>query len=159
MADVQMPKSASADSQPGISTGSSTGGRNGGDRVYSHGRASTSPRCGFKWVYQCLEEALEVRRRGDQELYIDGFDADHHSTHGMEIEQDLIRHVIGVKGRMLHKIEDFCGIFIIVGDCEDGQCELNLIGVPSACVLGEFIIEMLGHGYYSIIETLERLGW
>ena len=159
MADLQMPKSASADSQPGISARSSTGGRDGGDRVLSHGRASTSPRCGFRWVARCLEEALEERRKEANEECIDEFNDDHYSSHVMEIGQPFIRHVIGVKGRMLHKIEDFCGIFIVVGDCEDGLCELTLIGAPSACILGEFIIDMLGYGYYSIIGTLERLGW
>ena len=42
-----------------------------------------------------------------------------------------IRHVIGIRGRMLREIEDFCGVFIIVNDCEN-SCEVNLLGLPYA---------------------------
>ena len=77
----------------------------------------------------------------------------------MNIDKPTIRHVIGAGGRMLRKIEDFCGVFIIVGASLDDSCELLLLGLPNACILGDFIIEMLGLGYFPIIETLIRLGW
>ena len=154
-----MPKSASTDSQPEAATRAPVGGRKDGDRVHSNAQASTSPRCGFKWVDQKLKEALEQRRKGDEEMCINGFDEHHYSCHAIDIHQASVRHIIGTGGRMLRKIEDFCGVFIIVGDCINGHCEIILLGLPSACILGEFIIEMLEHGYFSIIETLVRLGW
>ena len=76
----------------------------------------------------------------------------------MEITRASIRHIIGVRGHMLRKIEDFCGIFIMISDCED-SCEVSLLGLPYACMLGGFIIEMLDQGYYSILELLIRHGW
>ena len=110
----QMPKSASVDSYPGIASTSSAAAREEGDRVLSHGQASTSPRCGFQWVARQLQEALDQKRRWDDSTVVGGFDDQHYSRHCVEIGRDSIRHVIGVRGRMLRKIEDFCGIFIIV---------------------------------------------
>ena len=155
----QMPKSASADSCPQTAPRSFAAGRADGDRVHSHGRASTSPRCGFKWVSQHLEEALTEKRHWDDYIQEGGFDDQHYSRHCVEIAKSAIRHVIGVRGRMLRKIEDFCGIFITLHDAYDDICEVNLLGLPYACILGAFIVEMLGQGYYSIVESLIRHGW
>ena len=154
----QMPKSASADFCPQTDPRSSADGRADGDRVNSHGRASTSPRCGFKWVSQHLQEALEERKRFDDCSAEGGFDETHYCLHCIEILKGSARHVIGAKGQMLRKIEDFCGVFIFLTDYED-CCEVNLVGLPSACILGAFIVEMLDKGYYSIIESLIRHGW
>ena len=154
----QMPKSASADSCPRTIPRSSADGRADGDRVHSHGQASTSPRCGFKWVSQHLQQALEERRRWDDSSAEGGFDENHHCLHCVQIEKGSARHVIGTKGRMLQKIEDFCGVFIFLTDYED-CCEVYLVGLPAACILGAFIIEMLNQGYYSIMESLIRHGW
>ena len=154
----QMPKSASADSYPGIASTSSAAAREEGDRVLSHGQASTSPRCGFQWVARQLQEALDQKRRWDDSTVVGGFDDQHYSRHVVEIGRGSIRHIIGVRGRMLRKIEDFCGIFIMISDCED-TCEVSLLGLPYACLLGGFIVEMLDQGYYSIMEFLVRHGW
>ena len=155
----QMPKSAFADSCPQTAPRSFAAGREDGDRVHSHGRASTSPRCGFKWVSQHLEEALVEKRHWDDYIQEGGFDDQYYSRHCVEIAKSAIRHVIGVRGRMLRKIEDFCGIFITVTDAYDDTCEVNLLGLPYACLLGAFIVEMLEQGYYSIMEFLVRHGW
>ena len=154
----QMPKSASADFGPRAAPRSSADGRADGDRVHSHGQASTSPRCGFKWVAQQLQEALEEQRRWDDSTLQGGFDEHHYIYHCVEIDTGSTRHVIGAKGRMLRKIEDFCGVFIMVADSED-CCEVSFLGLPAACILGAFIVEMLDKGYYSIIESLIRHGW
>ena len=154
----QMPKSASADSSPGMAPRSSADARADGDRVHSHGHASTSPRCGFQWVALQLHEALEEKRRWDDSTVEGGYDDKHYSRHCMEINRASIRHIIGVRGRMLRKIEDFCGVFIMISDYED-SCEVSLLGLPYACMLGGFIIEMLDQGYYSILEFLIRHGW
>ena len=154
----QMPKSASADFCPQTAPRSLADGRADGDRVHSHSRASTSPRCGFKWVSQHLQESLEERRRWDDSSAEGGFNEHHYCLHCIEILRGSVRHVIGAKGRMLRKIEDFCGVFITLTDYED-CCEVNLIGLPSACILGAFIVEMLDKGYYSIMESLIRHGW
>ena len=50
-----------------------------GDRVHCHGRASTSPRCGFKWTHLQLQEALEEKRRWDDSTVKGGFDDHHYS--------------------------------------------------------------------------------
>ena len=154
----QMPKSASADFYPSTAPRSSADGRADGDRVHSHGQASTSPRCGFKWVAQQLQEALEEKRLWDDSTVEGGFDDHHYCLHCIEIDKGAIRHIIGARGRMLRKIEDFCGVFIMLADSED-CCEVSLIGLPSACILGAFIIEMVDRGYYSIMESLVRHGW
>ena len=119
---------------------------------------STSPRCGFQWVALQLQEALEEKRRWDDSTVEGGYDAHHYCLHCVEIDRASIRHVIGVRGRMLRKIEDFCGVFIMIADSED-FCEVSLLGLPSACILGAFILEMLERGYYSIMESLIRHGW
>ena len=155
----QMPKSASADSCPRMAPRSSAAERADGDRVHSHGQASTSTRCGFKWVSLELQEALEEKRQWDDAIVEGGFDEHHSCLHCIEIGKGSIRHVIGAKGRMLRKIEDFCGVFIMIADSYEDSCEVNLIGLPSACILGAFIIQMLDRGYYSIMESLVRHGW
>ena len=86
-------------------------------------------------------------------LWRGGYDAHHYCLHCVEIDRGSIRHVIGVHGRMLRKIENFCGVFIMIADSED-SCEVSLLGLPSACILGAFILEMLERGYYSIMESL-----
>ena len=91
-------------------------------------------------------------------LWRGGYNAHHYCLHCVEIDRGSIRHVIGVHGRMLRKIEDFCGVFIVIADSED-SCEVSLLGLPSACILGAFILEMLERGYYSIMESLIRHGW
>ena len=105
-----------------------------------------------------LQEALDQKRRWDDSTVEGGFDDQHYSRHCMEIGRGSIRHIIGVRGRMLRKIEDFCGVFIMISDYED-SCEVSLLGLPYACLLGGFIIEMLDQGYYSIMEFLIRHGW
>ena len=154
----QMPKSASADSCPREAPRSSVAGGTDGDRVHSHGQASTSPRCGFQWVSLQLQEALDEKRLWDDSSVEGGFDEHHYGLHCIEIGKGSIRHVIGARGRMLRKIEDFCGVFIMITDSEE-FCEVSLLGLPYACILGAFIIKMLDRGYYSIMESLVRHGW
>ena len=154
----QMPKSASADFYPRTAPRSSADGRADGDRVHSHGQASTSPRCGFKWVSIKLQEALEEKRRWDDSTMEGGFDDQHYSRYCIEIAKGATRHVIGVQGRMLRKIEVFSGVFIMINDYE-GSYEVNLLGLPYACILGAFIVKMLEQGYYSIMEFLLQHGW
>ena len=90
---------------------------------------------------------------------MEGWFGDHHyNLHCVEIGRGSIRRVIDVRGHMLRKIEDFCGAFIIIADYE-GSCEVSLLRLPYACILGAFIIEMLDRGYYSIMESLVRHGW
>ena len=60
-----MPKSASAASWPKTAPGSSIAAGLDGDRVHSHGQASASPHCGFKWVSLQLQEVLEEKRHWD----------------------------------------------------------------------------------------------
>ena len=153
-----MPKPASADSCPRTAPSSSSATGLDGDRVHSHGRASTSPLCGFKWVYLQLQEVLEEKRRWDDSNVEWGFDEHHYSLHCIDIDRGSIRHVIGARGRTLRKIKVFYDVFIMVADYEDSR-EVSLLGLPYACILGAFIIKMLDRGYYSIIESLVRHGW
>ena len=46
----------------------------------------------------------------------------------------------------------------MICDTSDDSCEVNLLGLPYACILGAFILEMLEQGYYSIMESLIRHG-
>ena len=105
-----------------------------------------------------MQKALEEQRRWDDSTLEGGFDEHHYIYHCVEIDTGSTRHVIGAKGRMLRKIEDFCGVFIMVADSED-CCEVSFLGLPAACILGAFIVQMLDKGYYSIIESLIRHGW
>ena len=154
----QMPKSASADSSPGMAPSCSADARADGDRVHSHSHASTSPRYGFKWISLQLQESLQEKQRWDDSIVEGGYDAHHYYLHCVEIDRGSIRHVIGVHGHMLRKIEDFCGVFIMIADSED-SCEVSLLGLPFACILGAFILKMLERGYYSIMQSLVRHGW
>ena len=94
----QMPKSASADSCPRMAPRSSAEERADGDRVHSHGQASTSPRCGFKWVSLKLQEALEEKRRWDDSTMEGGFDDHHYSRYCVEIDRGSVRHIMAFKG-------------------------------------------------------------
>ena len=95
-----------------------------------------------------LQEALEERQRWDDYTVEGESDDQHYSLHCVEIAKGAIRHVIGVRGRMLRKIEDFYGVFITINDDHEDSCEVNLLGLSYTCILGDFIIKMLKQGCY-----------
>ena len=43
-------------------------------------------------------------------------------------------------------------------DYED-CCEVNLVNLLFACILGAFVVEMLDKGCYSMMESLIQHGW
>ena len=103
----QMPKSTSADSCPRTAPRSSVDARADGDRVHSHGQASMSLLCGFKWVFQHLQKTMEEKRCWDNSSTEGGFDEHHYCLHCIEVDRGSIRHIIGAKGGILRKTEDF----------------------------------------------------
>ena len=69
-----------------------------------------------------------------------------------------LKHIIGRGGRTLHKLESFVVVFASVFDTEIGP-EICFVGCPRACLLAEFIVEMIVGGHYSIMESLARNGF
>ena len=152
MAHLQMADSQATNSQAKGQPTRSQGDEN--ERAHSHTMASTSPRCGFLWLYKELDERLatysleEGKDLADHD-YIDRF---------ISVSPMSLKHVIGRGGRTLHKLESFVGVFASVADTEMGP-EICFVGSPHACLLAEFIVEMIVGGHYSIMESLARNGF
>ena len=68
-------------------------------------------------------------------------------------------HVIGRGGRMLRRIEDFCGVFLSLSDVSCEMAELTIYGTSRGCAMVQFIKDMLIEGVYSVIDTLARHGF
>ena len=144
MADSQATNSH-AKGQPAQSQGDDN------ERVHSHTMASTSPRCGFLWFHKELDErllawSLEEGEDLDDYDYID---------RSMFVSPLSLKHFIGRGGRTLHKLESFVAVFASIVDTETGP-EICFVGGPHACLLPEFIAEMIVGDHYSIMESLAR---
>ena len=137
----------------------STGWVEHGTRVESHQTASTSPRCGFGWLRDHLGRGLEEWRREENEACIDGFNDTHYRHRYKEVAKGFLPHIIGRGGRVIQKLEQFCGIFAFIEDHGHETAEVVFVGFPPAVLLGEFIVDMLISGHYSIMESLARSGF
>ena len=132
------------------------------ERMASHYKASTSLRCGFKWLEDKLKEDKELWMINDQNEAneeIDEFSdyAWHYRYH--PVPRSRLRHVIGRGGRMLHKLESFLGVFAFVRERVDDDPRIVLVGQRHAVILGEFIVTMIAMGHYTIMESLARAGF
>ena len=79
------------------------------ERVWSHAAATTSPRCAFGWFVGRLRERqspLAAVDEGEAPIRDDEM-----IRHSMTFFKSTAPHIIGCGGRMLHRIEDFCGVF------------------------------------------------
>ena len=151
MAHLQMADSQATNSQAKGPPTRSHGEDN--DRAQSHTMASTSPRCGFLWLQKELDEQLAAWSLEEGEDL-----ADHtYIDRSISVSPGSLKHVIGRGGRTLHKLESFVGVFASVVDTETGP-EVCFVGRPQACLLAEFIVEMIVGGHYSIMESLARNG-
>ena len=126
-------------------------------RVWSHSAATTSPRCAFTWFLRrwgeleapmvALEEGVAPMSQNDMIM------------HTIKFSKTTAPHVIGRGGRMLRRIEDFCGVFLSLHDVSSDVVELAVYGPSRGCALVQFIGEMLIEGVYSVIDTLARQGF
>ena len=152
MAHLQMADSQGTNSQ---AKGQPTNSKGDDDeRVHSHTLASTSPRCGFHWLHKELDERLAAWSLEEGE----DLDDHHCQDKCMSIPSSDLKHIIGRGGRTLHKLESFVGVFASVVDTKTGP-EICFVGCPRACLLAEFIVEMIMGGHYSIMESLARNGF
>ena len=126
-------------------------------RVWSHAEATTSPRCAFSWFSSRLEELqAPLVVVGEGEAPINETDM---LMHQMKFFKTVAPHVIGRGGRMLRRIEDFCGVFLSLSDVSSDMVELTIYGPSRGCALVQFIGDMLIEGVYSILDTLARHGF
>ena len=123
-------------------------------RQGSHRAAGPSPRCALGWVYNRINE-MELALLEDIEGPIT---SDSVVTHCATIGKSGIGHFIGKKGHMLHKIERFCGVFLILNDSET-EVEILMWGLVRACALAQFIAEAFNLGFYSIVDSLSCLSF
>ena len=126
-------------------------------RVWSHAEATTSPRCTFRWLSNHLEELqapLVVVEEGEAPINENDI-----IMHRMQFFKTLAPHIIGRGGRMLRRIEDFCGVFLSLSDVSSDMVQLTIYGPARGCALVEFIRDMLIEGVYSVIDTLARQGF
>ena len=142
--------------------GTSLGSAADMERMASHYRATTSLRCGFKWLEDNLKEDKERWMIDDQNEgheQIDEFNdyVWHYKYH--TVPRSQLRHIIGRGGRMLHKLESFLGVFAFVREKADDHPDIVLVGQRHAIVLGEFIISMIIMGHYTIMDSLARVGF
>ena len=142
--------------------GTSLGSVDDMERMASHHKATTSPRCGFKWLEDKLKEDKERWMMDDQNEtneQIDEFNdyVWHYRYH--KVPRSHLRHIIGRGGRMLQKLENFLGVFAFVREKADNRPEIVLVGQRHTVVLGEFIINMLVMGHYTIMDSLARAGF
>ena len=131
----------------------------GGDqgRLWSHATATTSPRCAFGWVASRLEE-IEAPLVALEERVVPIKENDM-IMHTLKFSKTTVPHIIGRGGRMLRRIEDFCGVFLSLSDVSSDVVELTIYGPTRGCALVQFIGEMLIEGIYSIMDTLARQGF
>ena len=126
-------------------------------RLRSHALATTSPRCAFGWCASRMGEietplvALEERvvPMKENEMIM----------HTLKFSKTTAPHIIGRGGRMLRRIEDFCGVFLSLSDVSSDVVELTIYGPTRGCALVQFIGEMLIEGVYSVMDTLARHGF
>ena len=126
-------------------------------RVWSHSAATTSPRCAFRWFVGRLRERqapLAVVDEGEAPIGDDEM-----IRHSMTFVKSTAPHVIGRGGRMLRRIEDFCGVFLSLFDVSSDTVMLTMYGSMRGCALAQCIGEMLTEGIYSVIDTLARHGF
>ena len=127
-------------------------------RVWSHAAATTSPRCAFKWFAHHLGQ-LQAPLVAAEEEGVSPLNENDMIMHQMQFSKRTAPHVIGRGGRMLRRIEDFCGVFLSLRDVAPDAVELTLFGPLRGCALARFIGEMLNEGIYSVIDTLARQGF
>ena len=60
---------------------------------------------------------------------------------------------------MLQKIENFLGVFAFVREDASGDPKIVFVGQRDAIVLGDFIVNMILMGHYTIMESLARSGF
>ena len=132
-------------------------------RAKSHSHASPSPRCGFGWVRAVVEERLAKWNIEDaNECYdctLNDLTANTFGHKYFDVERGVLPHLIGKGGRLIHGIEDICGVFVSVVDLSDGDAELLFSGTRFGCVLAEFICQMIVAGHRSILSVLLRHGF
>ena len=132
------------------------------ERMASHYKASTSLRCGFQWLEKKLKEDKEawmINDQNDTDETIDEFNDYAWHYRRKAIPRSRLRHVIGRGGRMLHKLERFLGVFAFVKDTANDDPKIVLVGQRHGVVLGEFIVNMIIMGHYTIMESLARAGF
>ena len=125
--------------------------------MWSHSAATTSPRCSFSWLFSRvgeLEAPLVVVEEGEAPI-----SANEMIRHSMHFSKSVAPHVIGRGGRMMRRIEDFCGVFLSLSDIPSNMVELTIYGTSRGCALVQFIGDMLLEGVYSVLDTLARLGF
>ena len=129
-------------------------------RAKSHSHASPSPRCGFGWVRAVVEERLAKWNIQDAaecvDCTLDDLTADTFDCKYFEYASDDLPHLIGKGGRVLHAIEDFCGVFVAV---RERSRELLFSGPRFGCILADFICEMIATGHRSVMSLLMRHGF
>ena len=130
------------------------------ERVDTHKHASTSWRCGFKWVSALLGSRLRAWDLEDaqgcqcsiNDLYNDPFYFKY-----VEVDPTAVPHIIGRGGKVIRKIEQICGVFLSLRDIINGGHEMCITGPRPACIMAEFAIELLSNGQHSALDTLSSL--
>ena len=75
------------------------------------------------------------------------------------IERDAVRHVLGKGGRIIHRIEDYTGCFILLDDiCWDGQPRTMVTAFGGESELARFLVFAIAHGHFSALDALARNG-
>ena len=62
-------------------------------------------------------------------------------------------------GKMIQFIEDFCGVFFTVHDVDTHEAQLLVSGPRNACILAEFVCEMIAARHFSVLATFLRHGF
>ena len=79
--------------------------------------------------------------------------------HSINFFTSTAPHVIGRGGRMLRRIEDFCGVFFSLSAVSSNTVMLTIYRSMRGCTLAHCIGEMLTEGIYFMIDTLARQGF
>ena len=132
------------------------------ERSKSHAHVSPSPRCGFGWVKEMLGARLEAWNAEDarecDDCTLDDLANDPWGHKYFTVYCKALPHIIGKGGRMLKALEDFCGVFVTIHDVDTNEAELLVSGPRSACILAEFVCEMIAVGHFSVLATFLRHG-
>ena len=136
------------------SCGATSAHRGDQARLWSHATASTSPRCAFGWVASRLGE-IEAPLVALEERVVP-MNKNDMIMHTLKFSKTTAPLIIGRGGRMLRRIENFCGVFLSLSDVSCDVVELTIYGPSRGCALVQFIGEMLIEGIYSVMDTLAR---
>ena len=111
----------------------------------------------MKEVLRARLEAWNAKDAEDCDIPLERLDIWGHKY--FPIGREALPHIVGRGGKMIQSIEDFCRVFFTVHDVNSPEAQLLVSGPRSACILAEFVCEMIAARHFSVLATFLRHGF